>query len=86
MYEYLAELVVRERLPRAQRAEGRGGIVLVGWSLGTVWATAFLAHAPAIAAAEAPAGGVAGVELREYVRRVVAHGASSKFRCDGGVS
>ena len=66
VYDYLAELVVREDIPRAN-GSGKGGIVFVGWSFGTLWATAFLTHAPNFEPVE-------GVDLSVYVRRVVAYG------------
>lgn len=71
IYGYLSDLVTREMLPRAS-SRNSGGIVLVGWSLGALWATGFLAHAPWISRE-------ARVDLSGYVRRVIAYGTLTMF-------
>ncbi|KAI0370680.1 hypothetical protein BV20DRAFT_943422 [Pilatotrama ljubarskyi] len=63
VYNLLVELVANEDLPAAQPKENKGGIVVAGWSFGTAWMTALLAHVGSF--------GVNDVELSAYVRRVV---------------
>ncbi|PIL34405.1 hypothetical protein GSI_03180 [Ganoderma sinense ZZ0214-1] len=59
----LTHFISDNRVPLARPHANSGGIVLVGWSLGTAWMTALLAHgAPRHANA---------VDLTEYVRRIV---------------
>ncbi|TBU37177.1 Alpha/Beta hydrolase protein [Dichomitus squalens] len=65
--DLLARLVHDANIPKSQREANKGGLVLVGWSFGTVWMTAFLAHAPALHAGE----GEGEVDLTQYLRRVV---------------
>ncbi|KAH9934518.1 uncharacterized protein BXZ73DRAFT_45795 [Epithele typhae] len=82
VHDFLCDLVRREpSLPR--RADG-GGIVLVGWSMGTLWATAFLAYAPDIVAETSESegsalGGRAAPDLSSYVRRVVLYDGIAGF-------
>ena len=80
VYDYLADLVKREAIPPL-RAGGddahtklKGGIVLVGWSLGTVSMTTLLAYAPSFQSDS-------DVQLSKWVRRVVLYGASSQTKC-----
>ncbi|KAI0668265.1 hypothetical protein C8Q78DRAFT_1081648 [Trametes maxima] len=63
VYNLLAELVVDKRLPLARPQHGDGGIIVAGWSFGSVWATALLAHVSSFTRAD--------VDLSSYVRRVV---------------
>lgn len=42
--EFLAELVQEGNISPAQPRRNTGGIVFVGWSMGGLWMTAFLAH------------------------------------------
>ncbi|KAI0365120.1 alpha/beta-hydrolase [Pilatotrama ljubarskyi] len=74
VYNFLADFVRRERIPRAQT--NAGGLVVVGWSLGSVWITALLANVRLF-----PEG---DVKLSEYVRRVILYDAS--FLCLGYTS
>ncbi|KAI0365122.1 hypothetical protein BV20DRAFT_776935 [Pilatotrama ljubarskyi] len=62
IYDFLADFVKRQRIP-APQGHIAGGIVLVGWSLGCLSMTAFLANVGSF-----PVGDVA---LGKYVRRVV---------------
>ncbi|KAI0669370.1 Alpha/Beta hydrolase protein [Trametes maxima] len=67
VFDYLEDFVRRERVPRAEGS--KGGIVLVGWSIGSTLITALLAnvgHFPQSA----------DVKLAEYVRRLVLYDAS----------
>ncbi|KAI0354370.1 hypothetical protein OH77DRAFT_1405139 [Trametes cingulata] len=63
VYDLLVELVTNEDLPPAQPEENKGGIVVAGWSFGSAWMTALLAHVASF--------GVNDVDLSAYVRRVV---------------
>ena len=68
VYDYVLDLVKRDRIPPVH-GDGRstkGGIVIAGWSLGAIWALAFIAHAPSFSDSD--------VNLSQYVRRVVLHG------------
>lgn len=60
IYDYLTSLITRQHTPLA------GGIVLVGWSFGTVWMNAFLANIDSCPPGE--------VDLRSYIRRIVYYG------------
>ena len=80
LYEYLEDLVQREDIPQPSYGEGgevRGGIVLVGWSLGSVWAIAFMAHAPSFRS---------DVQLSKWVRRVVLYGMFAAAADDSGLT
>lgn len=57
LYDFLVALVKTKNIPV------EGGIVLAGWSLGSVWMTAFLAHVSTF-----PIG---DIDLHRYVRRIV---------------
>ncbi|KAI0635829.1 hypothetical protein C8Q77DRAFT_1099826 [Trametes polyzona] len=63
LYEFLEGLVKEGVVPPADRKNNKGGIVVAGWSLGTGWMTALLAHAPSF-----PVG---DVNLADYMQRVV---------------
>ena len=71
----VANLLIRflsdNRVPLPRPQTNSGGIVLVGWSLGTAWLTALLAHA-----APSPTD---TVNLTDYVRRIVFFGTSSSL-------
>lgn len=41
LYDFLVELAVTEGLPKASE---KSGMIVVGWSLGSAWITALLAH------------------------------------------
>lgn len=60
IYDYLTRFIAIEHTPLA------GGIVLVGWSFGTVWLNAFLANIDSCPPSE--------VDLRSYIRRIVYYG------------
>ena len=64
IHNFLNQLVKSEELPI-------NSIILAGWSLGAAFLNSFLAHAPSFE----PYGYGAG--LRQYIRRVIAYGASS---------
>ena len=66
VYEFLEDLVRRERVPSANPADNTGGIVLGGWSYGGVWMQALLAFVDSFP--------VRDVDLSKYVRRVVCYG------------
>ncbi|KAI0668283.1 hypothetical protein C8Q78DRAFT_1071552 [Trametes maxima] len=67
VHDLLCELVEKERIPVAagEPAKGTGGIVVAGWSFGTIWMTALLASIPS------PTDNESTVDLSKYVRRVV---------------
>ncbi|KAH9940404.1 uncharacterized protein BXZ73DRAFT_98840 [Epithele typhae] len=75
-HELLAfcEELVRERgLPAARPTENRGGIVLIGWSLGIVWMNAVLMFLDSFE-------GSADVDLSKHLRRVIPYdGPSIEF-------
>ena len=68
VYDFLVRFVQDSGIPKAERAENKGGIVLVGWSFATVWMAAFLAHAPAFSS------GGGDADLPKYLRRVILFG------------
>ncbi|TBU29253.1 Alpha/Beta hydrolase protein [Dichomitus squalens] len=72
LYDYLVDLIQSEDIPlsRTEGEDARGGIILVGWSFGSVWATAFLAHAPSFHS---------DIHLSKWVRRVVFYDSSAGF-------
>ncbi|KAI0635835.1 alpha/beta-hydrolase [Trametes polyzona] len=61
--QFLEGLVRSGDVPLADRERGVGGIVIAGWSMGTGWMTALLAHAPSFSSGD--------FELADYVLRVV---------------
>ncbi|EIW52719.1 uncharacterized protein TRAVEDRAFT_135327 [Trametes versicolor FP-101664 SS1] len=63
VYDLLIELVKNEDLPPFQRERNTGGIIVAGWSFGTVWITALLAHSASFA--------TNSVDLSAYMRRVI---------------
>jgi predicted esterase len=63
LHDFLTQLVKSEELPI-------NSIILAGWSLGTAFVNAFLAYAPSFESLGASAG------LSQYIRRVIAYGAS----------
>ncbi|KAI1789098.1 hypothetical protein LXA43DRAFT_595792 [Ganoderma leucocontextum] len=63
VFKLLARFIADNHVPPAQPQANSGGIVLVGWSLGTAWLTALLASVPPLSAD--------AVDLTEYVRRIV---------------
>ena len=65
LHAFLAQLVAQEALPPAK--DGKGGVVLVSWSWGATWLTAFIANLRTFPAGE--------VDLSQYVRRMVVYGA-----------
>ncbi|KAI0628897.1 hypothetical protein C8Q77DRAFT_1067320 [Trametes polyzona] len=71
IYDYLVDFVRRERIPPARG--NKGGIVIVGWSLGVTFITALLANVAFFPEAD--------VQLSKYVRRVVLYDGS--FLCFG---
>ncbi|KAI0643290.1 hypothetical protein C8Q79DRAFT_1074459 [Trametes meyenii] len=66
VHSLLHELVEKENLPAAEPVKGTGGIVIAGWSFGTIWMTALLASVPLSASA-----GEDAIDPGKYVRRVV---------------
>ena len=70
LYDLLVWLVETEHIPPAGTPEGNpgtGGIVLVGWSFGTILVTALLANIASFSKET-------GVALSSFVQRVVFHG------------
>ncbi|OSC99683.1 hypothetical protein PYCCODRAFT_1438052 [Trametes coccinea BRFM310] len=63
LYDTLQELVVERQIPPADKDAQAGGIILVGWSLGSAWMNALLSHVGSF-----PVGEVA---LKGYIRRVI---------------
>ena len=66
LHELLKELVLTRGIRPAQPNLNKGGIILVGWSLGVAWITALLTHVGSFP--------THGVDLSQYVRRVVLYG------------
>ncbi|CDO72522.1 hypothetical protein BN946_scf184983.g5 [Trametes cinnabarina] len=71
LFDFLVDYVRREKVPQANGKEG--GIVIVGWSLGSTWITSLLASVDQFPEDD--------VQLSKYVRRVVLFDAS--FICYG---
>ncbi|OSC96865.1 hypothetical protein PYCCODRAFT_1399794 [Trametes coccinea BRFM310] len=71
LYDFLLDYVQREDIPRANGNEG--GIIVLGWSMGSVWISALLAIVSQI-----PEG---SVQLSKYVRRAILYDTS--FICNG---
>ena len=69
LLRFLTGIVREHDIPRGDAARNTGGIVLVGWSLGVLWANAVLAHAASFQHDD--------VNLGRYLRRVVLYGASA---------
>jgi pimeloyl-ACP methyl ester carboxylesterase len=59
-YDFLSQLVKSEDLPI-------NSIIFAGWSLGTLFVTSFLVHAPSFDSQDA--------SLSQYIRRVILYGA-----------
>ena len=66
LYNLLVEFAGNNTIPKAQRKDSTGGIIIVGWSLGTLWMTALLANIATFP--------VADIRLGDYVRRVILYG------------
>ena len=68
VHDYVLDLVKRDRIPpvHGDGQSTKGGIVIAGWSLGAIWALAFIAHAYSYSDSD--------MNLSQYVRRVVLHG------------
>ena len=66
VYEFIEDLVRRDRVPSANPADNTGGIVVGGWSCGGVWMQALLAFVDSFP--------VRDVDLSNYVRHVVCYG------------
>ena len=64
LYDYLVHLVRSEHIPPAQGKNG--GIVLVGWSLGTTHISSLLANVGDF--------DVGDIRLSDYIQRVVFYG------------
>ena len=79
LHSLLADLVANNDIPLARPEKNSGGIVLVGWSLGTSWMTAFLANVGSFPHDS--------VDLSNYVRRVVFYGTcpSPSVSCTGSL-
>ena len=72
-YDYLVDLVQSERIPPAYVR--KGGIVPVGWSLGTTHISSLLMNVPG----SFPVGD-SDVCLGDHVKQVVFYGASQSTR------
>ncbi len=66
VYDFLEELVRHDQVPPAKPKENIGGIVIAGWSFGSVWMLALLAFASSFPTTD--------VSLSKYVRRVICYG------------
>ena len=73
---FLAELVERCNIPPGRPKENRGGIVVVGWSLGILWMTSLLADLDSFTQS--------GVDLSKYLRRVILYGKRSSSQKSAG--
>lgn len=62
LYDFLVQLVKSSNLPPLDRGTNKGGIVVAGWSFGTIWMTALLAHVASFP--------VDDVRLSDYMRSV----------------
>ncbi|EIW56755.1 uncharacterized protein TRAVEDRAFT_170736 [Trametes versicolor FP-101664 SS1] len=62
LYDFLVQLVKNSNLPLLDRGTNKGGIVLAGWSFGTLWMTALLAYVALFP--------VDDVRLSDYMRSV----------------
>lgn len=62
LYDFLVQLVKSSNLPLLDRGTNKGGIVLAGWSFGTLWMTALLAYVALFP--------VDDVRLSDYMRSV----------------
>ena len=71
LYDFLAAYVKQENIPPARGITG--GIILVSWSWGAVWLTAFVANLKSFP--------MDVVNLRQYVRRIVLYGESPVMFC-----
>ncbi len=71
VYDFLEELVHHDQVPPANPKENTGGIVIAGWSFGSVWMLAVLAFASSFPTTD--------VYLSKYVRRVVCYGELWSF-------
>ncbi|TFK81087.1 hypothetical protein K466DRAFT_558342 [Polyporus arcularius HHB13444] len=65
VYDFLEELVRHDQVPPAKPKENIGGIVIAGWSFGSVWMLALLAFASSFPTTD--------VSLSKYVRRVICY-------------
>ncbi|KAI0830065.1 hypothetical protein BC628DRAFT_1408261 [Trametes gibbosa] len=65
IYEFLVELVRSKAVHPVDPANKTGGIVIAGWSFGTVWMLALLTHVASFSEA------VEDVDMTKYMRRVV---------------
>ncbi|KAI0755807.1 hypothetical protein C8Q74DRAFT_1305452 [Fomes fomentarius] len=63
LHSFLVNFVVENDIPSIHG--NTGGIILAGWSLGSIWMTALLAHVQTFP--------VVDVELGAYMRRIVLH-------------
>ena len=71
LLEFLVELIRERGIPEMLPGKKRSGIVVMGWSLGTVWMSALLG------CLESPNNGNFGIDLSKYLRRVVLYGSSA---------
>ncbi|KAH9933983.1 uncharacterized protein BXZ73DRAFT_100821 [Epithele typhae] len=69
VFDLLAHIVEEGNITLPQKEKNTGGIIVGGWSFGTAWMTALLAHV-----ADFSAGSPVAVDA--YVRRVILHDGS----------
>lgn len=69
LYDFLEEFIAKEKIPR--RGSESGGIILAGWSFGTVFITSLLANAPTF-----PKG---TVDVAAHMRCVLNYGMRLSF-------
>ncbi|OJT14443.1 hypothetical protein TRAPUB_9021 [Trametes pubescens] len=62
LHEFLVQLIKRGRIYPVDRQSHKGGIVIAGWSFGTIWMTALLAHVASFP--------IDDVSLGDYMRSV----------------
>lgn len=68
VYDFLAEYVIQEGIPRATAS--KGGLILTTWSFGSVWLTALLANLKQFSSDL--------VQLSAYVRRTILYGTLTR--------
>ena len=70
---FLVELVRERGIPETLPGKKKGGIVVMGWSLGTMWMSALLG------CLESSSDGKFDVDLSKYLRRIIFYGTSAHF-------
>lgn len=68
LYHFLVEVATTEAIPKVSE---KSGMIIVGWSLGSAWITALLAHLEEFEGA--------GIMLQSYARKFICLGAHANF-------